>query len=140
MKHRPRADHGLSGFWHCRHESEFDSHLRLHNFTKVYKPLNLSVAQVVELVDTQDLKSCRFGGAGSIPALGTRKNTARCFFVSREKVNLFTFVGNRKAQSCFKTLSSCFETDELGKCVRLSESDSQKHPDDSRPGHTEIHP
>ena len=28
---------------------------------------------MVELVDTQDLKSCLFGGAGSIPAPGTKK-------------------------------------------------------------------
>ncbi len=32
---------------------------------------HINPAVVVELVDTQDLKSCAFGRAGSIPARGT---------------------------------------------------------------------
>jgi hypothetical protein len=46
---------------------------------------NITHAEVVESVDTRDLKSLAFGRAGSIPALGTflkRLHTYEVFFLS----------------------------------------------------------
>ena len=39
------------------------------------------------MVDTQDLKSCSFGSAGSIPALGTKISPIRWYFLLQEVIH-----------------------------------------------------
>lgn len=45
--------------------------MNIFYFTFLYFMYNISHAEMVESVDTKDLKSFAFGRAGSIPAFGT---------------------------------------------------------------------
>ncbi len=71
-------------------------------------------ARVAELVDAQDLKSCDFGHAGSIPAPGTKINQAlqpdflykarekKIYFLFRARVkNTLVFFMSGERASCF---------------------------------------
>ena len=67
---------------------------KIFAFSKILQLLEY--AEVVELVDTKDLKSFAFGRAGSIPALGTKKSQRKLAFKcgEGEKAPACFFVGN----------------------------------------------
>ena len=56
--------------------------VRIPGIRRMRLSLRILPAEVAELVDAHDSKSCSFGSEGSIPSLGT-KNITRLYFLCR---------------------------------------------------------